>query len=156
MGNKEKIEQQVRLTLQDCLSYQEKLRGLLQILIQEDRPLTSLEKQRFFEMLPKALLSKGTIEPVHLVIEKGWFTYASVQSMALQMADLATNRVSLRTTRPEVVECIISIGDLWRFLYGKVLYLFPLASAEAIHISAESVKRSQQGAYEFSSKGVLE
>jgi hypothetical protein len=156
MANKEKNEQQVRMTLQDCLSNQEKLRSLLQQLIHENRPLTSQEKQRFFEILPKALLSKGTIEPVHLVIEKGWFTYASVQSMALQMADLTTNRVSLRTTRPETVACIISIGELWRFVYEKVLYLFPLASAEAIHISAESVKRSQQGTYEFSSKETLE
>jgi hypothetical protein len=145
MANREKNEQQVRMTLQDCLSYQEKLRGLLQQLIQEDRPLTCQEKQRFFEMLPKALLSKGTIDPVYLVIEKGWFTYASIQTMALQMADLTTNKVSLRTTRPETVESIISIDELWQFLYDKVLYLFPLASAEAIHISAESMKRSTTG-----------
>jgi len=156
MVNREKNEQQVRMTLQDCLSYQDKLRGLLQQLIQENRSLTCQEKQRFFEMLPKALLSKGTMEPVHLVIEKGWFTFASIQTMALKLADLTTNKVSLRTTRPEKVEIILSIGELWKFLYDKVLYLFPLASAEAIHISAESVKRSQQGTYEFSSKEALE
>jgi len=156
MGYKEKNEQQVRMTLQDCLFHQDKLRGLLQQLIQENRSLTFQEKPRFFEMLPKALLSKGTMEPVHMVIEKGWFTFASIQTMALQIADLTTNKVSLRTTRPEKVEIIISIGELWQFLYFKILYLFPLAGAEAIHISAESVKRLQQGTYEFSSKEALE
>jgi len=148
-------EKQARYTLQDCLHHQGRLRELLQELARENRPLTYPEKQKFFEMLPKALLSKGSVESVSVVIKKGWFTFASIQNLALRLADLHSSKVSLKTTRPEEIEVIVSIGELWQFLYSKVLYLFPLAAAEAIHISAESVERTQQGAYDFTHKEEL-
>ena len=71
------------------------------------------------------------------------------------MADLHTDKVFMKTSRPEQVEVTVPICELWQFLYDKVLYLFPQATAEAIHISAESGERPQQGAYEFSSQGDL-
>ena len=91
MVSKEKKEKQLRLTLQDCLHYQDELRNLLQDLIRNNRPLTYVEKQKYFEMLPKALLSQGIVDPVSVVIQDGWFTFASVQNLALRMAELVTS-----------------------------------------------------------------
>ena len=65
------------------------------------------------------------------------------------------NKIKLKTTRPEKVEVVLPIGELWKFLYEKILFLFPQASAESIHISAETIERPQQGAYSFSSKEEL-
>jgi hypothetical protein len=155
MTAKESREKQLRYTLQDCLYYQDNLRGLLQNLIRENRPLTHPEKQKYFEMLPKALLSQGSVEPVSVVIQSGWFTFSSIQNLALRMADLYSDKVSLKTSRPEIIEITILIGELWQFLYDKILYLYPQACAEAIHISAESIERAQQGAYEFTHEEVL-
>ena len=152
VGDKSK---QTRLTLEDCLHFQEKLRGLLHLLINDNRPLTHQEKQRYFEYVPKALLSQGAVDPIYFVKENGWFVFASVRSLALRMADLNTSNVSLKTTRPEEVEITIPISELWQFLYDKAIYLFPQASSEAIHISAESIERPQQKSYEFTSKGDL-
>jgi len=149
-------EKQARYTLQDCLHNQDKLRELLQRHIKEDKPLSSSEKKDYFEMLPKALLSQGTIEPVSLVVQKGWFTFSSVQNLGLRMADLTSNKVSLKTTRPENIEVVVSIQELWSFLYSKILFLFPKACGEAIHISAESIEREMQGALDFSHKEVLQ
>ena len=154
MKSKDK-QKQLRMTLQDTLFYQDKLRCLLKLLHDENRPLTHMEKQKYFEMLPKALLSQGSVDPTFFVQSDGWFIFSSVQNLALRMADLHTDKVFMKTTRPEQVEITIPICELWQFLYDKVLYLFPQATAEAIHISAESVERPQQGAYEFSSKGDL-
>jgi len=148
-------EKQLRYTLQDCLFYQNRLRELLQEFIRENRPLTFPEKQKYFEMLPKALLSAGSIEPVSMVIQNGWFTFASVQSLALRLADLHTDKVSLKTSRPEIVEITIPISEMWQFLYDKILYLFPQACAEAIHISAETISRTEQGAFDFTHKEEL-
>lgn len=149
-------EKQIRMTLQDCLIFQDKLRELLQKLIRENRPLTHKEKIEYYEILPKALLSQGSTDPIYFVHGKGWFIFSSVQNLAHRLADLYTDKVFLKTTRPENVEIIISISDLWRLLYDKVLFLFPQANAEAIHLSAESIERPQQGVYSFSSKEVLE
>jgi len=155
MATSSKKEKQMRLTLEDCRYYQDKLKEILQILIRDNRPLKQVEKKQFFDMLPKALLSQGSANPVSVVIEDGWFTFASVQNLAHRLADLHTDKVYLKTSRPEKVEITIPISELWQFLYDKCLYLFPLASAEAIHISAETMERPQQGSYEFSSRSDL-
>jgi hypothetical protein len=146
---------QVRLTLEDCLQYQDKLRHLLKTLILENRPLSHGEKQSYYEWLPKALMSQGAVDPVSVVLDDGWFTFASVQNLALRLSDLTTNNVNMKTTRPEKVEISIPISELWQFLYDKALFLFPQACSEAVHISAESVERQQQKSFEFTSKGDL-
>jgi hypothetical protein len=146
---------QIRLTLEDTLFFQNELRELLKVLISENRPLTYKEKMRFFEMLPKALLSQGAVDPVYFVKEKGWFIFSSVQNLAHRLADLSGEKVQLRTSRPEKVEITITIGELWQFFYDKCLFLFPQACSEAIHMSAESVERPVQGSFDFTSKGDL-
>lgn len=148
-------QKQIRMTLQDTLYFQDKLRELIKLLRDENRCLTHTEKQKYFMMLPKALLSQGSVDPTYFVQSDGWFIFSSVQNLALRLADLSTDKVFMKTTRPENVEITIPISDLWGFLYDKFLYLFPQATAEAIHISAESVERSRQEAYEFSARGDL-
>ena len=107
-------------------------------------------------MLPKALLTQGAISPCSMVMGKGWFTFESLQALALRLADLTTNKVMLRTMKPEQVEVTIPISDLWRFLYSKMLYYFPLAASEALHLSGENIPQQIQGAYSFSSSDKIE
>ena len=148
-------EKQIRMTLQDCLYNQGRLREMLKILISENRPLTYKERLEFYDILPKALISQGATDPVYFVYNDGWFIFASAQNLAHRLADLNGNKIKLKTTRPQEVEVTITISELWSFLYDRILFLFPQASAEAIHISAESIERPQQGAYSFSSKEEL-
>jgi len=149
-------DKQVRLTLEDCLWNQQLLKDKLKDLIRNNRPLEQHEKQEFFRMLPKALLSQGSEEPVSMVIHDGWFTFASLQNLAHRMSDLYTNKVNLQTHRPQQVNVTVDISELWQFVYDKCLFLFPLASGEAVHISAETIERPHQTSYEFSAKGDLE
>ena len=106
-------------------------------------------------MLPKALLTQGATSPVSMVIDKGWFTFASLQSMALRVADLTSNKVELKTSRPEKITVAVDIKDLWQFLYDKMLYYFPLACSEAVHLSGENIPKTEQGSFVFSSKQKL-
>jgi hypothetical protein len=146
---------QIRLTLEDALKYQDRLKEKLKILISENRALGYKEKKHFFELLTKALLSQGATNPVYFVKDNGWFIFASAQNMAHRIADLNTNKIKLRTNKPEKVEVTVEISELWQFLYDKFLYLFPQACSEALHLSAESVERPKQGSYKFTSKGDL-
>ena len=155
MRSKPDQGKQIRLTLEDALKYQSMLKENLKILISENRELTYREKKPFFEMITKALLSQGCTEPVYFVKDNGWFIFASAQSMAQRLADLSTNKVKLKTNKPEKIEIVIDISELWSFLYDKFLFLFPQACSEALHISAESIERSKQGSYKFSSTGDL-
>lgn len=149
-------DKQVRLTLEDCLWNQQLLKDKLKDLIRNNRPLDHDEKQDFFRLLPKALLSQGTEEPVSIVLKGGWFTFASLQNLAHRMSDLYTNKVNLQTYRPQQVSVTVDISELWQFVYDKCLFFFPLASSEAVHISAETIERPHQTSYEFSAQGNLE
>jgi hypothetical protein len=157
MAMRSKTDQgkQVRFTLEDTLRYQDRLKEKLKILISENRPLEYRERKPFFEILTKGLLSQGCTYPVYFVKDDGWFIFASAQNLAQRIADVKTNKLKLKTNRPEKVEIIVDISELWQFLYDKFLFLFPQACSEALHISAESIERPKQGSYKFSSKGDL-
>ena len=146
---------QIRMTLEDTLYYQAHLKHHLKLLISENRPLELQEKQYFFEMITKSLLSQGSTSPVYFVKENGWFIFSSAQNLAHRLADMHTKRIKLKTDRPEQVETIVDIKELWQFLYDKFLYLFPQACAEALHLSAEAIERPKQGTFKFSAKGDL-
>jgi len=145
-------QKQVRMTLHDTLATQDKLRDLVRLLINENRPLTLQEKQQYYQLLPNALLSQGATDPVYFVKDDGWFIFESVQALAHRLGDLNSTNINLKTTRPKQVEITISIDELWMFLYRKMLYLFPQANSEAIHLSAESIERQQQKSFKFSSQ----
>jgi len=155
MRSKPEQGKQVRLTLEDALKYQDKLKEKLKLLISENRALEYTERKQFFETISKALLSQDASDPVYFVKNNGWFIFASAQNMAQRMADVKASKIKLRTNRPEKVEIVVDISVLWQFLYDKLLYLFPQACSEAIHISAESIEKPKQGSYKFSAKGDL-
>jgi hypothetical protein len=152
MRSKTDNEKQVRLTLEDTLRQQGKLKEYIKILISENRPLRYNERKQFFEMITKGLLSQGCTDPVYFVYHEGWFIFASAQNLAHRLADITTRRIKLKTNRPEKTEIELDISELWQFLYDKFLYLFPQACAEALHLSAESIERPKQGVYRFKSE----
>jgi hypothetical protein len=149
-------EKQIRMTLQDCLYNQGRLMEILKLLISENRPMTHKEKTEFYSVLAKALISQGAVDPVYFVHSGGWFIFESCQAMAYKFADLQGAKIKLSTTRPDKCEVVLQIGELWKFLYDRLLFLFPQATAEAVHISAESVERPRQTPFSFSSKEVLD
>lgn len=155
MPKQEGLKQR-RYTLEDCITNQKNLTALIKLLISQNRPLNTKEKQKFYDMLPKALLSQGTSDQVSFVIENGWFTFASVQNMALRFAQLKNKKICLKTEIPVKVETTINISELWSFLFSKLLFLYPKATGEAIHMSAETIERAKQGAFVFDSGAVLE
>lgn len=146
---------QIRLTLEDTLHYQEELSELMKQLITDNRPMTEKERKRLRKIMTKALLTQGAIKCITLVIEGGWFTFSSLQNMILRVSEINEKLVKLTTHKPEHNVQIGSIAELWKFIYEQLLYLYPLASAEALRISKESLYRVEQGVYEFDSREVV-
>ena len=98
-------EKQVRMTLQDCLTYQEKLSGLLKQLISENRCLNLEEKKRFKELLYKALLSQGMTLPIYFVKDRGWFIFESVQTSISQQS--TDRQITVSLNPPELGKVLI-------------------------------------------------
>lgn len=146
---------QVRMTLEDTLRYQSELSDLMKQLIKENRPMSDKERKRIPELLAKALLTQGAVKCVTMVIEGGWFTFASLQNMILRTSEITKPYVRLTTHRPEHNTQVGSIAEMWKFIYGQLLYYYPLASAEAFRVSKESMYRVEQGSFEFDSRSVI-
>ena len=128
MTKGDKKEKQLRMTLQDTLFFQNKLRNLLKTLIAENRTLTQKEKTEFFEMLPKALLSQGSTDPTYMVIQDGWFIFSSVQNLAHRLADLNGDKVFLLINPVLVHNPLIDISTLLHLADHLVLdglYVLP-------------------------------
>ena len=147
--------QQVRHTLEDTLMYQEEASELIKLLINENRPMKLNERKRWRMLMAKSLLSQGAVETVTLVIEGCWFTFASLQNMTLRVSEINENMVRLTTHKPEHNVQIGSIGELWKFIYDQLLYYFPLATAEAMRISKESMFKTEQESFDFDSTEVI-
>lgn len=144
---------QVRMTLEDTLRYQDELSNLIKLLATENRPVINTERKRLKELMAKALLSQGAVDCESMVIEGGFFTFASLQNLILRLSDINEKLVRLTTHKPEVNIQTGSIGEIWRFIYDRMLYYFPLANAEAMRYSKESQFKTKQEAYEFDSEG---
>lgn len=147
---------QIRYTLEDSLSSQQRLRSLVQQLIAENRPLRVDEKDDFFELMAKSLFSQGTSDSMTMIIDDGWYIFGSCQNFALRLAELTSNHIELTTDKPHEDMVQLPISELWHFFYDKLLYLFPRANAEAVHMSAESVHLPPQGHFEFRANARLE
>ena len=150
----EKTEQ-IRKTLEDTLKKQDEMSDLIRQLRDENRPMKLNERKELRGLMVKSLLSQGAIECVTLVIEGGWFTFASLQNMILRVSEIDENMVRLITHKPEHNIQVGSIGELWKFIYDQLQYYYPLAAAEAIRISKESIYKVEQGLYNFDSREAI-
>ena len=150
----EKTEQ-IRKTLEDTLRKQDEMSDLIRQLRDENRPMTLSERKQLRGLMVKSLLSQGAISCVTLVIEGGWFTFASLQNMILKVSEINESMVRLTTHKPEHNVQLGSIGELWKFIYDQLQYYFPLAAAEAIRMSKESLYKVEQGAYDFDSEEAI-
>ena len=148
-------EKQVRMTREDTLRNQQVLSKMFKLLIDENRPMNIKEREQLREIMAKALLTQGAIDCTTMVIDGGWFTFSSLQSMILRVSEIDTDLVRLTTHKPEYNTQVGSIGELWKFIYGQLMYYFPLAVAEGFRASKESTYRVEQGAYDFDSREVV-
>jgi len=148
------IDYQVRATVYDTLNYQYMLREKILDLIYENRPLRlGVEKQEFYQMISKACLSQGIYRKCVFLIDKGRFTFASIQNLALRIVgECNTSKIKLITKKPDVIEIVVPISKLWKILLEKLLTIFPMAVSEAYHMSAESVKGNKTLPILYSSK----
>lgn len=140
---------QVRLTLEDTISSQIELRKLVKAKRDTNKPVTDKEKEKLYSLLPKALLSQGTMEPCIVKWEGKIITFESTQTMVLRLMDIRNAFVHIVVKYPESIDTVQPITWLWSILYDKLQYLFPKALAEATRMSSEQLKRIQQGALDF-------
>jgi len=148
------IDYQVRYTVYDTINYQYMLKEKILDLIYDNRPLRlGIEKQEFYQMISKACLSQGIYKNCVFIIDKGRFTFASIQNFALRIAEECnTSRIKLTTKKPDPIEIIIPISQLWRILIEKLLVIYPHAVSEAYHMSAEAIKGNKTLPVLYSSK----
>ncbi|MHA1865407.1 MAG: hypothetical protein ACTSWZ_02780 [Candidatus Heimdallarchaeaceae archaeon] len=128
-------ESAVRLTFEDTLRRQKRLRKKLEQLIREKRPLYSNEVDDYLEDVYKALLTIGRGKKIFYKTNDGVnIPLGNLIYFAEKMIYQKNKIVRIRYNY-KIYE--IPIEKLWQTLLDYFLMLFPHALWEALHISAE-------------------
>lgn len=141
---------QQRRTFADVQEFQNEIKAILRRKTESNTGLNREEASRLNFIYPWALLSHGSSR----------FTYRNVDGRITEFRHIS-----------EFIEYLIGIGDrvpyvvlcdgptrnkyaiewryLWVALLDELLYLFPFAREEALHMSAEAPVREASSAYKF-------
>lgn len=153
MGNGEKKMSQKaeRLTYQDTIDAQRKLKNLIKSKLKNNTPLTDNEKETFPKLLGDAFLAQGDIKKLYYVPKHSnkKILLGGCHQVCLQMEDINKKTIKIKNY-------IIQIKEVWSLIYNSFPFIFPSAIKESIHISKENPKREETSGYEFSSKNKID
>jgi len=146
MGYKTRQE---RKTFEDVVDFQNELLHIVMKKEELKKPLTTTESQKVRFLYPRSILSHGSSR-FYFRNDDGRVTcFRHITEFIEDMLTIRTDKVQLLdgTTHTNYV---VPIEKLWRALRKELVYLFPYAREEAIHMSPESITREEASAYKFS------
>lgn len=133
---------QWRATFEDTLANQEELREKLDSLEEENRPLASNEREKFFDLIGHGLLGNDAEKKVQIPLpyntvlnidDIGFF----LRHLAYHKTDYIDNDFIKRYTKIQYNGKNIPISHIWRETKFILFGLYPKAIAESIRMSKE-------------------
>lgn len=140
---------QERKTFEDVVDFQNELLHIIRRKERTKSPLTESESEKVRFLYPRSILSHGS--------SKVYFKNSDGRVISFRhITEFIENLLNVRTSKVELIDGITSIRyvvpieKLWMVLRNELVYLFPFAREEAIHMSPESITRESATAYKFS------
>jgi len=144
----------VKRTFEDTLTSQEQLRNSLEMLIQENRCLTSDERNVFSRQLAFATFGLGREIDYTIIVSNyiGRETLGSVEYSARLIMMLDENYMMFKRITDNtntMKEIKVPISKLWKALLYGLFDVFPLALDRASAMSKEVDATGSDSGYEF-------
>lgn len=139
-----------KYTLEAVFSAQESLRKHLEILIENNSPISdSDERDLYMREITYATLGLGVREKVRFFQQPGpgWIDFGTVESFARYLAYRKDNPVIIKVGQMGVKSQPIPIRELWAQLQSKLFSIYPLAIDRACSMSKEREERSGESEY---------
>lgn len=142
---------QERRTFSDVQGFQNEIKAMLRKKIDSNTGLTSQEAHRLNFIYPWALLSHGSTR----------FSYHNYDGRITEFRHISEFIEYVIGARDKFPYVILTDGPtghryaiewkyIWEALLQNLLYLFPFAREEALHMSAEAPTREEASAFRFS------
>lgn len=145
---KESTEDQIRLTFEDTLTHQTKLRNWIEILAREKVPLKPSQRETFIRVFNKATLTVGRPKIVVYTTPYGKkIPLGKLHYFAQKMTYIQTTPVKMKYKN---IEYQIPIEKLWFTLLDYLLNVFPYSLDLALRMSAERFRlQARPGSVEY-------
>ena len=126
-------QQQKRATFEDVSNAQNQLRSFIDNCIQQNKVLTTQERERFIRLLQTATLGIGTETRFYIKGKQGKYLFGHVGKAAYDIAYTNTNFIVIYNE-------IFPIKTLWAALRNYLFDIYDHAIALAIRISQEQTR----------------
>ena len=134
-------------TMEDVFRYQEKLRKLIEELIEENRPLDTLEIDDYYYLIAHSTMGLGVSKMIKLNVPDS-IELGTCEYVARWMGRQKTIQVPV-TLPGSLVTHILPIRQLWEPLLYSLFEVFPLAIEKSASMSRESDATLGGDAYGF-------
>lgn len=140
-------EVQTRLTFEDTLVNQKKIRNWLEILIKQKKPLEWQQRDAFIKIFNKATLTIGRPKLVIYKAPDGKrIPLGKLHYFAQKITYIKTNTIIIKYKNKSYT---IPIEDLWKLLLEYLLEIFPASLDLALRMSAERFRTSYKGSVDY-------
>lgn len=144
---------QVRLTFEDVLRNQNKMREIVKAKIVNNDVLHDEEIKNWMHICAYALMTWGKTIHAYIDLPTVRIPIGCVHTFALSFMDWKNKKIIIEYKH---IDYSFEISILWKNLYEYMMHIFPKALDEALHISREAEEREPSGSFGFSSSRNLE
>jgi len=145
--------EQIRLTFEDVIKNQNKMRDIVKAKIKNNDILHEEECKNWMHVCAYALMTWGKTIHSYLDLPMVRIHMGCVHTFALSFMDWKDKHVVI-SVRGDDYDFEIKV--LWELLYKYMMHIFPKALDEALHISREAEKREAASSFGFSANRNLE
>lgn len=137
-------------TYEATLSCQIEIRHILKKHIENNTPLSAMEKERFFVLFPSSTLGEGSATKFSIPIENRIYNIKSVELAARWLADQDGKRVFIPERFGFCSSPMVDISVLWSALLEHLYLIFPVSLSKALSMSKEDTRSQQSNGYQVS------
>ena len=139
-------DRQIRLTYEDTINTQEKLRTFVWTKFKKNDFVHMGEESEYLKLLHKAFRSQGNWRIAYYVHGNMKIPLNPVHSFAMRLCFVYSPRLSIE--RYDVV-LEIDIKEMWSILLEEMFFIFPAALEEALKISGEVFMGEERESFEW-------
>lgn len=139
-------DKQVRLTYEDTINAQEKLRDFVWKKFKHNDFVHMGEESEYIKLLNKAFRSQGNWRIAYYMYQNMKIPLNPVHSFAMRLCFVYSPKVEIERYD---VTLEIDIKEMWAILLEEMFFIFPAALEEALKISGEILMGEDREAFEW-------
>lgn len=146
---------QERKTFEDVVDFQNHLLEIIMEKEKKKKPLTEKEASEVRFLYPRSVLSHGSSKFLFKNDDGRITPFRHITEFIEEILNVRSSSVSLKDGLTGKT-FVVPIEKLWAALRRELVFIYPYAREEAIHMSPESITREAKSSFKFTLDEKLE